>query len=139
MPDKIYQGKNIRLTLAGKKVFHATDCGISATLNLEALASKDTDGDLQSPGSLSWSMSLSALVAEKDPVSLTHHSFKDVVRTFLNKVPVDIQYTTAETGDWVFSGSAYITQFDISAQTAGAATGSFSFTGNGDLTLDDID
>ena len=139
MADKIYKGKNIRLILDGKKVFHATDCGISISVNLESIATKDTNGEVNTPGSYTWSASLSALVADKDPVSLTHHSFTDVVQRTLDRVECDFQYTTDETGDFVFTGKVYITQADITASTEGAATGSFAFTGNGDLVLGTVE
>lgn len=139
MADRIYQGKNVRLILDGKKVFHATDCGISVSRELESIATKDTQGNLQTPGAYSWSATLSTLVAERDPVTTTHHSFKDVFQKTLDGTLCELQYTTGETGDMVFSGQVYITQADFSAPTTGAATGSFSFTGNGDLTLDVVE
>jgi hypothetical protein len=129
------KGKNVRLILDGKKVYHATDCGISLTREMESLSSKDTNGAIQSPGAYSWSATLSALVAEIDPVTSTHHSFKDIWEKALDGSLCEFQYTTSETGDMLFSGQVYITQADFSAPTTGAATGSFSFTGNGDLTL----
>lgn len=139
MADKIYQGKNVRLIIDDKKIFHATDCGISATRELESIATKDTDGNVQTPGAYSWTASLSTLVAQQDPATGTHFSFKDVYQKFLDGTPCQFQYTTGATGDMVFTGEVYITQADFSAPTTGAATGSFSFTGNGNLVLDVIE
>lgn len=135
MPDKIYKGKNIRLILDEKKVFHATECGISISVNLESIATKDTDGNVSTPGAYEWSASLSALVADPDNTNTTHHGFNEVVQKMLAREECLFQYTTEETGDFIYSGSVYITSADISASTEGAATGNFAFTGNGNLTL----
>lgn len=138
MADKIYKGKNVRLILDGKKVFHATECGISISVNLESIATKDTNGKISIPSDYEWSATLSALVADKDPVSLTHHSFTDVVKNCIDMKECDFQYTTDETGDFLFTGKVYINQADISANTDSSASGTFSFTGNGNLVLSEV-
>lgn len=138
MADKIYKGKNVRLILDGKKIFHATECGISISVTLESIATKDTDGKVVVPSNYEWSASLSALVAEQDPVTLTHHSFNDVVAKTLAMTECDFQYTTKETGDFIYSGKVYINQADITASSENSASGTFAFTGNGNLTLGEV-
>ncbi len=140
MADKITKGKNVRLKIGAvgstvKKIFHATECNITASRTIEGVATKDSEGDVNVPGSYTWSASLNTLVAEKDPATDEYHSFKEVYQAFLGGTEQDFEYTTGEVGDMIFSGKVYITQADMNAPTAGAATGSFTFTGNGNLTL----
>lgn len=142
MADKIYKGKNIRIIISGKKIFHATEGSISITTNLESIATKDTDGNIQTPSNYEWTASANALVAQVDPAgthAASHSSFTDLVAAQLANSELDFQFTTEATGDFIFSGKVYITQCDITASTENAATGSFSFTGNGNLTLDTVE
>jgi hypothetical protein len=138
MADKIIKGKNVRLILDGKKIFHATECSIDMTFNLESIATKDTAGKISIPSDYEWTASLNALVAEKDPVSLTHHSFIDVVQKALAMEECTFQYTTDEEGEFLFTGKVFINQANITASTESSATGTFSFTGNGNLVLTEV-
>lgn len=128
-----YKGKMIRARLNDKTLFHATECGISITTNLESIATKDTNGNVQTPGNYEWSATMSALVADKATSNTTQHSFTDLIALQLAGTEIDFDFTTDETGDFVFTGKVFISQADITASTEGAASGSFSFTGNGDL------
>lgn len=134
MQGEIYKGKMIRIRIGDKTLWHATECGISITTNLEAIATKDTNGNVQTPGNYDWSASLSALVADKATLDSARYGFTDLVAMQLAKTELDFDFTTDVTGDFVFTGKVFISQSDITASTEGAASGSFSFTGNGDLT-----
>ena len=131
---KPYKGKMVRIRIGDKTLFHATECGISITTKLEAIATKDTNGDVNTPSGYSWTASMSALVADKAVGNTTQHGFTDLVQMQLDGDELDFDFTTDETGDFVFSGKVFINQADITASTENSASGSFGFTGNGDLT-----
>lgn len=136
---KIYKGKNLRISVGDKLLYHATSCSLSITTEIESIATKDTNGNVKTPGAYDWSMSTSALVANKPTGSTTHVSFAELMTMQLNNTPVTLEFTTSEAGDFLLTGSAIIESTSISAETAGAATGDFSFSGNGDLEIITID
>ncbi|MCO6149058.1 phage tail tube protein [Flavobacterium sp. NRK1] len=131
---QIYKGKMVRISLGGKTLFHATESSISITTTLESIATKDTNGKVQIPSNYEWSASLSALVADKGADNTTQYGFTELVALQLANTELDFEFTTDTTGDFVFSGKVFINQADITASTENSASGSFSFTGNGDLT-----
>lgn len=131
------KGKNLRIIVGGKPLFHATECSLSITRDLEEIATKDTDGKEQLAGDYSWTMSTSALV-NVDAGVTTHTKVETLVDAVLSGDTVTIEFTTDTTGERVYSGSAFVTQADLTAANGSVATGSFSFTGNGDLTAANV-
>ena len=131
------KGKNMRLSFEGKTLFHATSCGLSISTTLEAIATKDTDGEMNVPGNYSWTLTTSALYANK-PMGSTQTDFNDLIVMQLAGTEIDVEFTTGETGDKVYSGKAYIESADITAEVGSMANGSFSFKGNGSLTVDTV-
>ncbi|MCO6149057.1 phage tail tube protein [Flavobacterium sp. NRK1] len=135
----IYKGKDVRIGLGGKTLWHATECSVSITNTLEAVSTKDTNGKIQVPSVYEWSASLSALVADKAADNTTQHSFTDLVAFQLANTELDLSFTTGVNGDFLYTGKVYINQSDITAATENSASGSFSFTGNGDLAFMAVD
>lgn len=131
------KGKNMRLSFEGKTLFHATSCGLSISTTLEAIATKDTDGEMNIPGNYSWSLSTSALLADK-PVASTQTDFNELVIMQLAGTEIDVEFTTGETGDVIYSGKAFIESADITSEVGSMANGSFSFKGNGSLTVERV-
>lgn len=132
---QIYKGKNVRFSFEGKTLFHATSCSVSISTTLESIATKDTSGSMSVPGNYEWTMSTSALVADK-PTSSSQTDFMDLVGLQLAGTEIDVEFTTGTTGDFILSGKVYIESSSISAEVGNSVTGDFSFKGNGDLTKD---
>lgn len=130
---QIYNGTNVRLSYDGKVLFHTTSCKLQISTKLEEIATKDTAGSVVTPGNYAWTVSAESLVADKPSASTTQVGAMDIVDLQLAKTPIDIEFTSGETGDWVYSGQVYVESADISAQVDQSMTGSFSFKGNGDL------
>jgi hypothetical protein len=129
----ILKGKDLRITLIDGTMYHATECSISSTTNFDEVATKDTNGNIVTPDTNSWSLSASGLVANKPGVS-TQKDIHDIFTTHLAKTLVAVEFATTETGDIILSGNAYIESVEITASTEGRATYTASFKGNGDLT-----
>lgn len=134
---EILKGKNLRIKVADNTVYHATECSFSSTLELEGLATKDTDGNIQTPGNYEWSLSTSALVAVKQTASSQNDTFS-IMEKYLAKEAVTVEFTTDVSGDIILSGSAYISSCNITAPVNGSATYDITMTGDGDVTLSRI-
>lgn len=131
---QIYKGKNVRFSFNGKTLYHATSCSMSISTSLESIATKDTNGTVSVPSNYEWSISTNALVAEKPASSTAHSDFMDVVSLQLAGTEIDVEFTTGETGDFLFSGKVYVESSSINAEVGSSVNGDFSFKGNGDLT-----
>jgi len=131
------KGKHMRLSFEGKTLFHATSCSLSISSTLEAIATKDTDGEMNIPGNYSWSLSTSALFANK-PVGSTQVDFNELVVMQLAGTEIDVEFTTGEVGDTIYSGKAFIESADVTAEVGSMANGSFSFKGNGNLNVEKV-
>lgn len=134
MASTIYQGKNLRFKFDGKTLFHATSCSLDISTSLEEIATKDTDGSVSTPGNYAWSLSTDALVANLPAGNTTGVAFATLLDTQLAGTEIDVDFTTDETGDFVYSGKVYIENTSIQAEVGSSAKGSFSFKGNGNLT-----
>jgi hypothetical protein len=132
---QIYQGKAVRFTLDGKVLFHATSCKMSVSTTLESIATKDTNGTVSTPSNYEWSMTTDALVADKPTASVTQSGFIDLLQLQLSKTPIQVEFSTQSVGDFIASGQVFIESADIDATVNQSVSGSFSFKGNGDLTL----
>jgi len=130
---QIYRGKNVRFSFEGKTLFHATSCALSVSTTLESIATKDTNGTKSVPGNYDWSITTSALVADK-PTSSTQTDFMELLSMQLAGTAIDIEFTTGETGDFLLSGTVYIESSNITAEVGNSVSGDFSFKGDGDLT-----
>ena len=119
-------------------MFHATACKLSVSTNLEAIATKDTNGTVTTPSNYEWSMTTDALVADKPSGSTTQSGFMDILQLQLSKTPINVEFSTQETGDFILSGQVFIESSDIDATVNQSVSGSFSFKGNGDLAFDTL-
>lgn len=134
MASTIYQGKNLRFKFGGKALFHATSCSIDISTTLEEIATKDTNGSVSTPGNYSWGISADALVANLPSGNSTHVDFAYLLDAQLANTEIEVDFTTSETGDFIYSGTVYIESSNIQAEVGSSAKGSFSFKGNGNLT-----
>lgn len=134
MASTIYDGKKLRFKFDDKLFLHATSCKLSIATKLEEIATKDTDGSVVIPGSYSWSGSTDALLANLPSGDTTHVTFDTLLTAKLAGHEIDVDFTTAASGDIVYTGKCYIENAEITADTGVAVKVSISFKGNGNLT-----
>lgn len=133
MAGNTYAGKNLRVRIDGKAVFHATECSFTTSRNMESIASKDTNGEQVTPGNYSWGVSTNFLVANIPAGSTTQVGTKEILDTYQDGTEVEVSFTTNIVGDVIITGNTYIEGLNMSAGTNGVATGDCSFKGNGDF------
>jgi hypothetical protein len=133
MAGNTYAGKNLRIRVADKTVFHATECSFTTSRNMESIASKDTNGEQVTPGNYTWGVSTSYLVANKPTASTTQIGIKEILDTYTAGTEVEISFATDIVGDVIITGNAFIEGLNMTAGTNGVATGDASFKGNGDF------
>lgn len=131
----IIKGKDLRIKIADNTVYHATECSFSITRSLESIATKDTDGEKKTAGNYNWTLSTSALVANKATAS-TQNDTKSILDAFIAGDVVAVEFTTDNTGDIILSGNAFIESINITASVGSSATYDVSLNGDGDLTPD---
>lgn len=136
MASTIYQGHKTRFIFDTKKLLHATSCKISVSTKLEEIATKDTEGSVVTPSNYSWSGSAECLLANLPSGNTTHVTADDILAKQIAKDEIDVDFTTGETGDIIWSGKAYIESFETTADDGSAVKVSISIKGNGDLTQD---
>ncbi|SFO04757.1 Phage tail tube protein [Paenimyroides ummariense] len=131
------KGKNLRLKVEGKTVYHATECSWSTTKDFEEFASKDTVGKRSIPGDYEFSASTAALIVEK-AAGATQSDIYDLLELYKSDTLVEIEFTTDIAGTKVISGNYYIQACDISANNTGVATANCSFRGDGDFSIETV-
>lgn len=127
-----YKGKNLRIQVDGNTIFHATECSFNASMALEEIATKDTNGNLVVSGNYTWGVATNMLVADK-AVASTQEDFVSLLNKFKAGTQVEIAFTTDIAGDIIISGNALIESINMTAPTSGFATGDASFKGSGDF------
>lgn len=130
----IIKGKNLRIKLDGETVYHATECSFSTTMELEGIATKDTNGNKQTPGNYEWSLSTNALVANKATAS-TQNDTLSILTQYQTGALIPVEFTTDVEGDIMITGNCYIASCNITAPTSGSATYDVALTGDGDFTV----
>jgi len=133
MAGNTYAGKNLRIRVDGKTIFHATECSFTTSRNMESIASKDTNGEQVTPGNYTWGVSTNFLVANKPDASTTQIGTKEILDTYQAGSEVEVQFTTDIAGDVIVTGNTFIEGLNMTAGTNGVATGDASFKGNGDF------
>jgi hypothetical protein len=133
MAGNTYAGKNLRIRVGGKTIFHATECTFTTSRNMESIASKDTNGEQVTPGNYSWGVSTNFLVANIPTASTTQIGTKQILDTYQAGTEVEVQFSTEIVGDVIITGQSFIESINMSAPTNGVATGDASFKGNGDF------
>lgn len=133
-----YAGKNLRIRVDGKTVFHATECSFTTSRNMDSIASKDTEGEESSPGNYTWGVSTNYLVSNKPDASTTQIGTKELLDTYVAATKVEVQFTTNIVGDVIITGQTYIESIDMTAGTNGVATGSAGFKGTGGFETENV-
>jgi hypothetical protein len=68
------------------------------------------------------------------PGDTTHATADTLLDAQLAGTEVDVEFTTDVTGDFIYTGKAFISNFDLGAETGTSVKVSISFTGNGNIT-----
>ncbi|MEM9685301.1 MAG: hypothetical protein AAF934_00080 [Bacteroidota bacterium] len=131
---QFYRGRNLRISVEGEVIYHATECSFSTSKDFEEIATKDTNGKEQYPGDHGWSLSTNYLVADR-PGGGTQQDVSTLLGFYQNNTLLTVEFTTGVTGDIVISGSAYIDNCNITSTVNQVVSGDFSFLGNGDFTV----
>jgi hypothetical protein len=131
---KTYKGKNLRIFIDDETIFHSTECSFATSRTFDGIASKDTNGTIQSPGNYEWSINGNQLISDKAALS-SQEDTASLLQKFKDATLVEVKFTTDIAGDVVVSGNMYIQSFNMSAPTNGVATGDFSLVGDGDFEL----
>ncbi|WP_431471908.1 hypothetical protein I5168_11915 [Nonlabens sp. SCSIO 43208] len=140
----VYDGSDLRFTLNGKTVYHATNCSITVSRALKERATKDTNGTEVAKGIKSWSGSGEGLAVMELPAGVTtSQAFEDLFDAYNDDTDalVDVELTlgaTGATGDTYYKGKAIITELSLNAPNEEDATASFSITGSGVLEKDTV-
>ena len=114
---------------------YSTTCSLQLNCDMRDVSNKDSAGwKAVLPGQRNWTVSCEALaVMEKTTGGATTYNLKYLMDCIVNKTAISLKFCTANTGDIVFSGSAYVTACSISAPNEANSTMSISFQGTGAL------
>lgn len=116
-----------------------------ASLSLENMTTKDTDGDwtIQEPTALSYDISVNALVSSGETITsaVTGQTYADIEETYEASAPVKWQIANVSgdnnrtKGSVICSGSCVITSLNLSAANRQTATYDATLSGYGDYTV----
>lgn len=117
---------------AGTKITHLNDCSLTVNHSPRNVSTKDSAGwEEFLEGMRSWEMSASGMLSW-DATNAPDDLFTANINT---RTAVTVLFTTATTGDIVFSGSAWVTSIEMSSPgQEETATFSISLQGTGTLT-----
>jgi hypothetical protein len=131
MASTIYNGKLLRFKF--NETNSCNSCKLTVSSKLEEIATKDTDGTVSIPSG--YSLQDRQRHYWQTPSGDTTHATADtLLDAQLAGTEVDVEFTTDVTGDFIYTGKAFISNFDLGAETGTSVKVSISFTGNGNIT-----
>lgn len=138
----IIKGQNLRVMVGGKCIAMATSCQIHIGTQLEDSSTKDSTGDWQEQEvtGLNWDATTDSLVTLEDN-GTNGELPQDLMSLIINKTLVTLTFDqTAGTNNRVGqnsvikrSGSAYLTDYNLTAPNRQNSTLNCKFTGTGPL------
>jgi hypothetical protein len=138
----IIKGQNLRVMVGGKCIAMATSCQIHVGTQLEDSSTKDSTGDWQEQEvtGLNWDVTTDSLVTLEDN-GTNGELPQDLLSLIINKTLVTLSFDqTAGTNNRVGqnsvikrSGSAYLTDYNLTAPNRQNSTLNCKFTGTGPL------
>jgi hypothetical protein len=138
----IIKGQNLRVMVGGKCIAMATSCQIHVGTQLEDSSTKDSTGDWQEQEvtGLNWDATTDSLVTLEDN-GTNGELPQDLLSLIINKTLVTLSFdTTAGANNRVGqnsvikrSGSAYLTDYNLTAPNRQNSTLNCKFTGTGPL------
>ena len=136
------KGQNLRVMVGGKCIAMATSCTFHISAQVESSSTKDdaNDFEVNEVTGLSWDASTDSLVTLTDN-GTNGELPTDLMSLIINKTMVTLTFdTTAGTNNRTAqnsaikkSGSAYVTDFSVTAQNRQTSTLTVQFTGTGAL------
>jgi len=136
------KGQNLRVMVGGKCIAMATSCQIHIGTQLEDSSSKDSTGDWQEQEvtGLNWDATTDSLVTLEDN-GTNGELPQDLMSLIINKTQVTLSFdTTAGANNRVGqnsvikrSGTAYLTDYNLTAPNRQNSTLNCKFTGTGPL------
>ena len=138
----IIKGQNLRVMVGGKCIAMASSCQIHIGTQLEDSSTKDSTGDWQEQEvtGLNWDATTDSLVTLEDN-GTNGELPQDLMSLIINKTQVTLSFdTTAGTNNRVGqnsvikrSGTAYLTDYNLTAPNRQNSTLNCKFTGTGPL------
>ena len=136
------KGQNLRVMVGGKCIAMATSCTFHISAQVESSSTKDdaNDFEVNEVTGLSWDASTDSLVTLTDN-GTNGELPNDLMSLIINKTVLTLTFdTTAGTNNRTAqnsaikkSGSAYVTDFSVTAQNRQNSTLTVQFTGTGAL------
>lgn len=136
------KGQNLRVMVGGKCIAMATSCTFHISAQVESASTKDdaNDFEVNEVTGLSWDASTDSLVTLTDN-GTNGELPTDLMSLIINKTLVTLTFDqtagtnnrTGQNSAIKRSGSAYLTDYSISAQNRQNSTLSCQFTGSGPL------
>lgn len=136
------KGQNLRVMVGGKCIAMSTSCQFHISSQMEDSSTKDSTGDWQQQEvvGLSWDASTDALVTLNDNGS-NGELPQDLLSLIINKTLVTLTFDqtagtnnrTGQNSAIKRSGSAYVTDINITAANRQNSTLTVQFTGTGAL------
>lgn len=128
----IVNGHYLRFFDGGIAIARAVECSISWSIEMRETATKDTAGDgggwrEVQPGQKSGTGSTSGLYTEDT------NSFAILYDKMIAGTPIELTFTTNESGDDVYYGQAFISSMELNAPNNENVTYSISFEFNGEI------
>ena len=136
------KGQNLRVMVGGKCIAMATSCTFHISAQTESASTKDdaNDFEVNEVVGLSWDASTDSLVTLTDN-GTNGELPTDLMSLIINKTPVTLSFDTTsgtnkrtgQNSTIKKSGTAYVTDFSITAQNRANSTLTVQFTGSGPL------
>lgn len=136
------KGQNLRVMVGGKCIAMATSCTFHISAQTESASTKDdaNDFEVNEVVGLSWDASTDSLVTLADN-GTNGELPTDLMSLIINKTLVTLTFDTtsgtnnrtAQNSAIKKTGSAYVTDYNLTAQNRANSTLSVQFTGSGPL------
>ena len=136
------KGQNLRVMVGGKCIAMATSCTFHVSAQVESASTKDdaNDFEVNEVTGLSWDASTDSLVTLEDN-GTNGELPTDLLSLIINKTLVTLTFDTtsgtnnrtAQNSAIKKTGTAYLTDFSVTAQNRQNSTISCQFSGSGPL------
>ncbi len=136
--DGVINGTKFGVYVAGTKVAYATSASISMNHNLRDTSTKDSGGWRdQLEGQRDWEVSVEGMLifTNLDGTAITGAAFDDLYTTYIaTRTQFELKFSTEVTGDYKWTGQAFLTSLSADTPNEDSSTWSGSFSGTGALT-----
>ena len=132
--EKVISG-NLRLTVDGKEIFHAINCGLDLSREFKERATKDTTGVERAKGTKSWTASFDGLAVYAG--GTTSQDFASLFDLYNDDTdtPIDVEFIPSEADkEYTFVGEGFIDSLSGSFPNDEDGTISLSIVGSGAMT-----